>query len=409
MHLGVAVLALALACDDDEPARGRSAQESSPAPDPRWAIEGDAARGRTLVARFECNRCHEGTGLDAPPPEKRCVGCHVEILEGRFDAPPETLARWQSHITSLVAVPSLGSAKQHLSRDFVYRFLLAPHDVRPNLVALMPRLRIDERDARDLATHLVPEGPGTEVVDRAGLAAGRRLLEEKGCTTCHAFDGVPPLGRREIPVPITPAALRLGTLLAPDLRHTRDRMTPAALSAWLSDPRAVKPDTAMPSIPLAPDEVRAIAAYVLYADLAPPSLPPPPVRLPVLVREVAFDEVRERVFHHLCWHCHSDADFARGDGGPGNTGGFGFAGRGINLAEYRDVMSGHRDRSGERRSLFERRPDGTPFVVAVLLQRHREMRGEIDPELRGMPLGLPPLPLEEIQLVDTWIAQGRPE
>ncbi len=32
-----------------------------------------------------------------------------------------------------------------------------------------------------------------------------------------------------------------------------------------------------------------------------------------------------------------------------------------------------------------------------------------DPELRGMPLGLTPVPLEDIQLLDTWIAQGRPE
>jgi hypothetical protein len=165
----------------------------------------------------------------------------------------------------------------------------------------------------------------------------------------------------------------------------------------------------MPSIPLDERAARSIAAYILYAELAPPSLPPSPVRLPVLEREVAYDEVRERVFHAICWHCHSDPDFARGDGGPGNTGGFGFAPRGINLAEYRDVMSGHRDRSGERRSLFAERPDGTPFLVAVLLQRHREMRGEIDPELRGMPLGLPPIPLEDIQRIDTWIAQGRPE
>jgi hypothetical protein len=26
-----------------------------------------------------------------------------------------------------------------------------------------------------------------------------------------------------------------------------------------------------------------------------------------------------------------------------------------------------------------------------------------------MPLGLPPLPLEDIQLVESWIAQGRPQ
>jgi hypothetical protein len=28
--------------------------------------------------------------------------------------------------------------------------------------------------------------------------------------------------------------------------------------------------------------------------------------------------------------------------------------------------------------------------------------------VRGMPLGLPPLEPEQIQLVESWIAQGRP-
>jgi hypothetical protein len=31
-----------------------------------------------------------------------------------------------------------------------------------------------------------------------------------------------------------------------------------------------------------------------------------------------------------------------------------------------------------------------------------------DGAVRGMPLGYDPLPLEEIQLVESWVAQGRP-
>jgi hypothetical protein len=59
--------------------------------------------------------------------------------------------------------------------------------------------------------------------------------------------------------------------------------------------------------------------------------------------------------------------------------------------------------------LFEKLPDGTPRIVASLWARHREIAGKPDPNVRGMPLGLPPLPPEEIQLFATWVAQGRPK
>jgi hypothetical protein len=42
-----------------------------------------------------------------------------------------------------------------------------------------------------------------------------------------------------------------------------------------------------------------------------------------------------------------------------------------------------------------------------MFAREKEEAGE-QPSMRGMPLGLPALPPEDIQLVDTWIAQGRP-
>lgn len=45
--------------------------------------------------------------------------------------------------------------------------------------------------------------------------------------------------------------------------------------------------------------------------------------------------------------------------------------------------------------------------MKALLARHDEVGGENGP-VRGMPLGYDPLSLEEIQLVESWIAQGRP-
>ncbi|MFY0541173.1 hypothetical protein [Nannocystis pusilla] len=58
--------------------------------------------------------------------------------------------------------------------------------------------------------------------------------------------------------------------------------------------------------------------------------------------------------------------------------------------------------------MFAPLPDGAPRIVAHMLARHAEVEGAA-PELRGMPLGLTPVPLADIQLVDTWIAQGRPQ
>jgi hypothetical protein len=41
------------------------------------------------------------------------------------------------------------------------------------------------------------------------------------------------------------------------------------------------------------------------------------------------------------------------------------------------------------------------------MARYAEEAGKPNAEVRGMPLGLPPVPLDDIKLVVTWIAQGR--
>ena len=186
--------------------------------------------------------------------------------------------------------------------------------------------------------------------------------------------------------------------------------TPRLSSRGSSIRKAVKADTPMPLVPMTPIEARDVATYLLHAELDP--LPPKvvPMRLPPLARRVTFDEVSARVLRKTCRHCHSEPDYALGEGGPGNTGGFGFPPRGLNVGNYEGVLAGFLDEKGERRSVFAPIENGMPRLVAVLVARQGdEEAGKPSANLRGMPLGLPALTPEEVQLVDTWIAEGRPQ
>ena len=112
---------------------------------------GASEAGRMLLARFECNRCHEGSGLAPASTEKHCVRCHAQILAGTFSAPPQALRTWQSHLVSFRVVPSLVAIGERLQRRFIESFLLKTHDLRPGLVALMPRLALTPAEAQVIA------------------------------------------------------------------------------------------------------------------------------------------------------------------------------------------------------------------------------------------------------------------
>lgn len=370
---------------------------------------GDAEKGKALVTQLECSRCHEGTGAPAAKLEKACFTCHAQIISGAFKSPRNVEARWRDRVIDLRDVPSLTASQARFRRSWITSFLLDPQDLRPRLGPTMPRLALSREQARDLAAYLAaPDDPAARPdLGHADAARGRRLMEAKGCPSCHVFTGVPAMEGAASLVP-GERHVSAGMALAPDLRFARERLRPEALLAWVSNPRKVKPDTAMPEFDLPPEEARDIAAYVLGAELAPPAPRVAPPRLPLLERKVAYDEVSEKVFRRTCWHCHGEPDYAAGDGGPGNTGGFGFKPRGVSFVDYGAVQAGRTDDAGERHSLFEKAPDGTPRLVRALLARRDEEAGHADAQIRGMPLGYPSLSPEEIQLVETWVAQGRP-
>jgi len=370
------------------------------------SFHGDAERGRELVQRFECNRCHEGTGFAPAPLERNCFSCHEQIATGKFKVSAEALARFRPHILDARDAPSLTALGDRLQANWIRDYLLAPRDLRPKLMPTMPRLALSPEQASDIAAYLTRAAAAGTASQRGDAARGRQLMEQKGCAGCHAFSGVPAFPAVAQPPP--ESELARAAALAPDLRFTRDRFRPERLVAWLLDPKGVKNDTRMPNFALTDDEARDIAAYVLGGELQPIQ-PTTFTRLPVLARRVSFEEVNREVFSRTCHHCHTDADSAGGDGGPGNTGGFGFAPRGVSFSSHASVLAGYADARGTRRSLFEPLADGTPRLIGALLARRTESdtQGE-DPAVRGMPLGLPPLTPEQIQLVETWVAQGRP-
>jgi cytochrome c2 len=389
------------------PAHTAAAAPSSPRPRFLPFEAGSAEHGKALVAEYECNRCHAGTGLGAIKLEKDCVGCHEQIATDKFQAATNKLAKWKPHVMPYRDVPSLTDLGARLRPAWVRDYLLHPHDLRPGLAQTMPRLQLSPAQATDIATYLtssasLPQSGVSVTAEPAHVAHGKQLLTERGCVGCHRLSGA---GLTD-PPKNDPVVRTLG--LAPDLRFARERVEPASLVRWLLDPTKVKHDAAMPNLGLAPDDARDLAAFLSFGELAP--LPPKPVfeRLPVLPRRVGFDEVNEQVFAVTCRHCHTNPDSAGGDGGPGNTGGFGFKPRKIDFSSYRGIQSGGVDAKGERISLFAPTSEGVPRLVAVLVARAREDAGRESDEVRGMPLGLPALSAEQIQLVESWVAQGRP-
>ena len=88
----------------------------------------------------------------------------------------------------------------------------------------------------------------------AFIEKGRQVFLSKPCAACHTVRGTPAKGTS-----------------GPDLTHVGSRRyiaaglfptTVGSLAAWIADPQTLKPGNNMPIVPLAPDELRAVAAYM---------------------------------------------------------------------------------------------------------------------------------------------------
>ena len=363
---------------------------SKPKPDPTPAVDasapvavateptGNAVHGKELALSYQCNRCHDGTGHPAPVEGKDCVHCHDNIMHDNFKAPPATLARWKPRVKEYADAPSLEAMNKRMSRQWFQAYLLQPTDLRPNLHQYMPRLAISVEDARDISAYYVPDAEPANAaspVAGADLGKGRQVLETKGCGTCHVFSGVAAVPASSPPA-MDPRAFESAHRLAPDLRFTRDRMSAVKMIAWLTDPESG--EERLGDAEDRPHARRDQERRRLHPRRGVTAQPKTPKfeRLPVLTRKVVFKEVDEKVFHRSCWHCHSEPDYAIGDGGPGNSGGFGFKPRGLNLSDYNGIAAGFLDDKGERQSVFAKDTARRPAHRRCARRAPRRRRAE---------------------------------
>ncbi len=411
------------------------------------AADDDAlrARGAALFDAFECGHCHTAVGR-APHADRgrSCSGCHAWIAASRYDGferarGRETFRDWDAavrNVESYLAVPDLAAAGARLDRRWIARYLRDPYQIRPGLKESMIRAPLGDGDAEALAAFLGSSRPARTGKAAAAaaipvstaasdLAEGERLYAAAGCASCHAF------GRRA-PSPGVPAA--------PDLAHARNRMRPADIAAFIADPAAFGGRVTMPDHDLSPRDAARLRDFLVGAPLDPPApaefaarpsdarpavdgprfaLPGglPPAPLPLLARPVGWDEVSARVFSRTCVHCHLSPERNAGDGGAGNTGGLGFRGVGLELDTWEGARRGAIGADGRRRSILDPDPvTGEPPLRTRLRARAHEWTRERSPTRSdppsaaplGMPLGLAPLSPEEMQLVETWLAQGAP-
>ena len=385
------------------------------------------AAGKALVEKLECTRCHAATGMAAAQPKERsCAGCHAWIAATKHDPVERERQRerfpyWDTyieHVDSFLAVPDLAAAGGRLDPAWVASYVRAPYAVRPGIYERMIRAPIDEAEAAQVAAFLASQRkPMSGVAAKAAavapsrsevdVARGAALFAELRCGTCHSFGG-----RASIPTAYgeSPKAYDGRGTGAPDLAHTRDRMRAADVAAYIADPTAFGGATAMPSFDLPPADAARLRDYILFAPLQQSgelAAAAAPKDLPLLLEEVTWRQVKERVLGRVCVHCHMDPEANAGEGGPGNTGGLGYEGKKLDLENWDAIRT-----SGVLAGV-----DGAePALVARLRTRYAEHAREVagrdavapSAEPPGMPMSMPPLSPEDFQLVRSWLAQGAP-
>jgi len=404
----------------------------------------EAARGKAVMTRAQCNRCHDvsdvsgqGRGLDAADRAVHCVDCHTWILgtkgdQAAIEAQLRVFPDWERYLETIVhltRLPDLGTLTRRVDPAFIRHFLDAPIDLRPHLEESMIPLRLSAKDKDAVVAYLTAlngaeavrkgqaRGPVSLSAER--VAAGRAKFLALGCPTCHLLGNaklVPGFDRNFY------GALGDAGLLAPNLRHVGRRIPRDRLVAFILDPKKIDPRTAMAPISMKRADAESIADFLL-GFVPPTKKAPAPLRdVPLLGREVLYDEVFDEILGKICVHCHMNPASNNGDGGAGNTGGLGYVGVSLDLETYAGLKRGL-VRNGERVSVLEpAAPGEAPLLLEALYRRHREAARDqrppfqdytgagprIDPLRPGMPLGLPALDVEQLRLIKTWLAAGAP-
>jgi nitric oxide reductase subunit C len=170
----------------------------------------------------------------------KCYVCH------RFNGYGGTLA------------PDLSFEGSRAQRAWIVEFLKNPRTLRPILTFRMPQFNVTDAEAATIADYfkLVAQSPqvdsAAERQAAAGLAVkGKELYEVKyQCQACHTIQGS-------------------GGYVGPDLSDVGSWLTPAWITEWLKNPQGLIPGTLEARRNFTPEEVDALAAYLVTLKQRP--------------------------------------------------------------------------------------------------------------------------------------------
>ena len=206
---------------------------------------------------------------------------------------------------------TLGPALTHVgakaSREWLYSWIRDPHRLQPK--TLMPRFRLTDEQARDLAAYLseehgdAPEGfEGTDAPPSAALAdEGRGVFEKRGCYSCHEIEGFPVLAR------IGPKLAAIGDRVLEPAPLVARGLLPT-LPNWLftkvGGPERVLSAARMPTFGFAEDEAASVtvALLSLRAKEIPAALT---THDPVRPAQAPQGEFGALVRRYRCLSCHT--------------------------------------------------------------------------------------------------------
>ncbi len=265
-----------------------------------------------------------------------CRGCHA-IAPGRASISPH--------------VPNLTGTGLKVRGDWLFAWIKSPRKYNPDTA--MPDLGLEDPEVRDLVAFLMDHREGESVLaemphpDRAGdAAAGKALLEQYECGTCHRMRGFPdpdpPFSLSAAGSADRETALREGRLLIdfyncrgchrvagegglitahlerktmapPTLEGEGKRVQPSWLIEFLQQPRVLRPwlEMRMPDFGLSDARATVLARY--FAALAGASVEDEPI-------EESAAEVNEyglrRFGSFQCIQCHPASENARPGADP---------------------------------------------------------------------------------------------
>lgn len=195
--------------------------------------------------RDHCTACHGGPGQAAAPFARSMQPLPGPLVDAATRWRPAELYWITRHGIKMSGMPAwqerLTDADLWAVAAFVERLgRLGTADFRD----WMSRLPADGCAMRDLA-------PVPAVAD---AARGRTLFAQYGCNGCHVIPGV--TGSRTLVGPPLDGFGRRA-LIAGRVDNTTEQ-----LAAWLRDPGAVDPDTAMPNMGVSERDARDMAAWL---------------------------------------------------------------------------------------------------------------------------------------------------